>query len=124
MGFLSDPSQGLMGQLGMPPDAPLPAVFVLHQAKETPAGAAPGAAATSLIPYDPMMFGKLGFRSLLNFVLSAYHTSGYAAAKAQQQQQDGGSASAASTTASSTVSSSIELTADDFGIGMQLGVYR
>ena len=32
-----------------------------------------------------MMFGPLKFRSLLNFVLSAYHNAGYADAKMQQQ---------------------------------------
>ena len=69
----------------MPQGVSLPAVFVLHQAKQAPEGAPAGAAATSLVPYDPMMFGPLKFRSLLNFVLSAYHNAGYADAKMQQQ---------------------------------------
>lgn len=89
VGFLSEPSKNLMGQLGMPPDMPLPAVFVLHQAKQAPEGAPPGTAATSLVPYDPMMFGPMKFRSLLNFVLSAYHNAGYADAKMQDQGGEG-----------------------------------
>ena len=97
VGFLNDPSANLLGQLGMPADMQLPAVFVLHQAKEQPAGAPPGAgAATSLVPYDPMMFGPLKFRSLLNFVLSVYQNSGAAHAAQQNAADSHGEAADAS----------------------------
>jgi hypothetical protein len=57
LGFLSEPSAQFVASLNMPPDLPMPAVFMLTIAKENPEGTPEGRQATSLTPFDPGMFG-------------------------------------------------------------------
>lgn len=78
LAFLSEPSSQFISSLNMPPDMPMPAVFMLTMAKENPEGTPEGQQATSLAPYDPSIFGPLRFRSIMNFIMSVYHNSGYA----------------------------------------------
>jgi hypothetical protein len=94
VGFLSEPSSGFLSQLGLPADVTMPAVFMMHVARETPEGTPEGHHATSLTPFETSVFGRISFNSIMTFTMNVYHQSGYA--QRRESRSEGGDANSAS----------------------------